>query len=771
MKHYINVRGGKENFYSLAPFFQGERPDGQTLSFTNYYMEIDKKPFFGICGEIHYSRIWEEYWEDEIVKMKMGGVNIIAAYVFWIHHEEEEGIFNFSGRRNLRKFVELCAKHNLYAIVRIGPFDHGEVRNGGIPDWMYGKPCEVRSLDDLFLSYTKRLYSRLAEELSGLYYKDGGPIIAAQIDNEYMHSAAPWEITTGISNEWLPGGDRGEAYLLRLRDMAWEAGIAVPFYTCTGWGGAPTPVELMPLWGGYAFRPWLFYRTKGEHPATEEYIYRDNHNNDITETYNFKPFYLPETKPYLCCEMGGGMFCSYNYRFQLEFESVDAMANIKTASGCNMLGYYMFHGGTNPKGKHTPFLNEGQTPKLSYDFQAPLGEYGQVRDSFRRLRCIHFLTKTFEGILCTAKTILPDGSQDISPKDADTLRFALRINETGEGFLFINNYQDHVQNQAKAGETIVIQLPKNEIVIENIDLAAGENCVLPINLNIGGIHLRYALAQPLCMFAVNSELYAFFFTPKGMRPSYYFDADVNLRKVSGPVTVEQYSVLCSPDEMTVFSVETNRSKVHFATLTRGQSLNFQYVDYNGRPAALLTDATVIASQGSIRLEHDTNQVGFSVFPGDVLPIPQNAETLDGGNGDLFSRYRLEKDLVEIIPKLEQIGPSRYLVTIPPLDMGIMKDVILQIDYTGDIGQAFIDGDMIADNFWNGAVWEIGLREFAERLASNPLTLYIVPIKEGSSVNVESTMAGRREENIRVSSCVHDVKAAVLYEWELNRKEQ
>jgi hypothetical protein len=367
--------------------------------------------------------------------------------------------------------------------------------------------------------------------------------------------------------------------------------------------------------------------------------------------------------------------------------------------------------------------------------------------------------------------MLPEGSQDIRAKDADTLRFALRINETGEGFLFINNYQDHVQNKAKAGETIVVQLPEDEIVIENIDLAAGENCVLPINLNIGEIRLRHALAQPLCMFEANSELYAFFFTPEGMRPSYYFDAGVNLRKVSGPATVEQYSVFCSPDEMTVFSAETNSGRVHIATLTRGQSLNFQYVNYNGRPAALLTDATVIASHGSIKLEHNTNQVEFSVFPGDILPIPKNAETPDRGNGDMFSRYRLKKDPVGIIPELEQIGPSRYLVTIPPLDMRKMKDVMLRIHYTGDIGQAFIDGDMIADNFWNGAVWEIGLREFAERLADNPLTLYIVPIKEGSSVNVESTMAGRREENKGLTSCVHDVKAVVLYEWELNRKEQ
>ena len=81
----------------------------------------------------------------------------------------------------------------MYVIVRIGPFCHGEVRNGGLPDWLYGKPFEVRSLDPGFLDYTRRLYREYAQQFEGLYYKYSGPIIAAQIENEYMHSAAPWE--------------------------------------------------------------------------------------------------------------------------------------------------------------------------------------------------------------------------------------------------------------------------------------------------------------------------------------------------------------------------------------------------------------------------------------------------------------------------------------------------------------------------------------------------------------------------------------------------
>lgn len=517
MHYKIDISHKEEKeIYALSDRFRGINPNKEELSFTNYYMEINHKPFFGISGEFHFSRCSDIYWEDEIIKMKMGGINVISTYIFWIHHEEQEGKFCFEGRRDLRKFLLLCKKHRMYVIVRIGPFDHGEVRNGGLPDWLYGKPFEARMLNEGFLFYTKRLYDRLAKEMEGLYYKDQGPIIAAQIDNEYEHSSAPWEITTGVSNEWVFVGNEGDAYMLELKKMAQESGIIVPFYTCTAWGGAAAPSkEMMPLWGGYAYRPWIFYSHKGEHPATEEYIYRDHHNNEIPATYNFEPGYQPESVPYACCEMGGGMTCSYHYRFLLPFESVDAMANIKMASGCNFLGYYMYKGGTNPKGEQGGFLNESQMPKLSYDYQAALGEFGQIRDSYKRLKLLHLFAGSFEADLCTMKTALPAGAEQIAPEDTDTLRFAVRYHKNG-GFLFINNFQDHAEMKEKKEEFVTIKTKEGDITLQPLSLNAGENCILPFHMQIGDRILIYATVQPITKLCLDGEAYYFFFTPEGM---------------------------------------------------------------------------------------------------------------------------------------------------------------------------------------------------------------------------------------------------------------
>ena len=836
MRHQIDLTAAAPKRISPLPGFSGARPDGETLSFTNYYMERKAAPFFGVSGEIHYARLWEDRWEDAILKMKAGGVNILSTYAFWIHHEEREGEFDFSGRRNLRRFVELCQKHGLYVIARIGPFCHGEARNGGLPDWLYGKPFEVRSLDGGFLECVQSWYRAVSGQLKGLFYKDGGPIIAVQLDNEYMHSAAPWEETRGLTDEWLPAGDLGDAYLLKLLEIARAEGIDAPFYTCTGWGGAATPEAMMPLWGGYAFRPWLFYERRGEHPATGEYLYRDNHNDAVPQTYNFEPLYPPESRPYLCCEMGGGMFVSYKYRFQLPYESVDAMAGVKLGSGCNMLGYYMYHGGTNPVGRSGAFMNEGQVPRFSYDFQAALGEFGQARPSYRRLRALHLLTQCFEQALCPMKTYLPAGSQDIEPEDAKTLRWAVRASADGAGFLFLNNYQDHAETLPKSGEDVTIKLPGGDVAFEGLSLAAGENCALPFNLNVGGVKLRLAHAQPLRVIETPDGTYAFFFAPEGMQPLYAFPegtvltpktdgvrvdglvariedgfAETDGVRVNGPVAriedgcadpsrvrgglvnfiagadnqgglAESGSVRHASCATPCFAATQDGRTVRFVTLSRAQSLDFSVLSYKGREVAALTEGVLLPSEDGLKIEHDQHAVSLSLFPDGVLPLrcaapesheepdaaPDGSTPLDAGIPDgregLFARYRLAKAPLKLSAAVRQVGPTRYALSIPGWDAAAAKDVLLALQYRGDIGQAFLNGAMIADNFWNGADWVIGLNEFREQLGRGPLTVYITPVRQGGRVNVESAMAGRREEAAESVGALEQVSLQPVYEW-------
>lgn len=753
-----------KKIYELGDNFAACNSKGETIDFTNYYMRKNGKAFFAISGEFHFSRMDDSRWEKEILKMKLGGINIVSTYVFWNHHEEEEGTFDFTGRRNLRKFVELCQKHGMMVILRIGPFNHGEARNGGIPDWIYGMPFEARTTAEGFLFYVRRLYSEIAGQVNGLYFEDDGPIIGIQLDNEYMHSAAPWEFSTGISDEWLSNGSEGEVYMHALKEIALSCGIKPAFFTCTGWGGATTPNDFMPLWGGYSYRPWLFYSYKGEHPATDEYIYQDFHNNEADNTYDFDPQYVPETRPYACCEMGGGMMCSYYYRFALDYKCVDAMANIKIGSGCNFVGYYMYQGGTNPFGKHGTYMNEGQVSKLSYDYQAALGEFGQERESYRRLKSLHLMLSSFEEKICPLKTIAPKGQSHIDPKDLETLRYTVR-SDGRTGFVFIDNFQDHAVMSDKHDIKLTLKL-QDELIEFDADILSGENAILPFNFDMDGILLKSATAQPLTKIANGDEETYVFMVPSGMKGKFVFEDGVRIEtsdnmvggatefKVSKDIETENAGTITTTINILVISREMandmfkiSDDRLVFTKAALLEDGNGLYIETTEQSNTLLGYPYNKFESIIANVKRDTEHPFLASF--EVCASQNLVMSLDGGATPQIT--------------CTQVSDGRYVLDFDESIIDKYWDVLLNIKYRGDIGQAFIHGRMINDNFCNGEVWQIGLKEHVDALQKDKLTIYITPLKEGAKVNADSAMAARFEQVDSKIACIDDIELQPVYD--------
>lgn len=738
MQYVINARDfHPKPLRSLGPDFAGTAPGGDRLSFNNYYMERNGRPFFPVSGEFHFSRMDPARWEDQLIKMRMGGVNVVATYVFWNHHEADEGCFDFTGRRDLRAFVGLCRKHGLYVILRVGPFAHGECRNGGLPDWLFGKPFEVRATDPGFLACVEELYARIGVQVKGLFFRDGGPIIAVQLDNEYMHSSAPWEVTTGVSDEWVSRGAESEAYILALRRLALQCGLTPAFFTGTAWGGATYSDRVMPLWGGYPYRPWLFYNKKGEHPATEEYIYEDYHRSGAHCADDFTPEYDPESRPYACCEMGGGMMCCYQYRFVYPYKSVDALANIKLGSGCNFIGYYMFQGGTNPLDSHGRFMNESQVPQRSYDYQAAQGEFGQLRESYSRLKAIHYFLRDFGDRLAPMETLLPEGASEISPTDRETLRFSVRTNGKS-GFLFIDNFQDHLSLPERQSEVVTIETLERTYRFE-IDIATDENAILPFGFDMDGVILIQANAQPVARTVIDGRPTYVFMVPEGMDGAFTFEDGADVSGEAEHFTVKKGSM--SVDVLTL-----DRAMANQMFILRDGSLVFT-------DQALLEDA-----DGGLRLE-------TTCAENEVLCCPARRLNCVETRG-AYGVRRVSAPEKAIAPAVTRTAPRRYTIQFPADALAGVKDARLQIDYRGDIGRLFLDNTMVHDNYANGDTWEFGLMEYREALKRSPLVLTIAPIREGVSVNVESAMAARSEEAVSLTAELMDVRVQPVYELKL-----
>ncbi len=233
----------------------GKSANGHDIGVNSRYLTMDGKPWLPVMGEFHFSRYPEKYWEEELLKMKAVGIQIVATYVFWIHHEEIEGEFDWSGQRNLRQFVELCTKHALLVFVRTGPCAHGEVRNGGLPDWLLMKGPVRRNTPE-YLEYVRRYYCEIGRQLRGILWKEGGPVVAIQLENEY----------------YVRSPDAGAAHVSELKRIAPECGLDAPLFTVTGWGDPEFPPrEVIPVFGVYPDEFWT--STLENSPPNAAYLF------------------------------------------------------------------------------------------------------------------------------------------------------------------------------------------------------------------------------------------------------------------------------------------------------------------------------------------------------------------------------------------------------------------------------------------------------------------------------------------------------------------
>ena len=153
----------------------------EVYSYNSEYLTCNARPILPIMGEFHFSRYPEGEWKTALKNMQQGGVDIVATYVFWIHHEEVEGEWDFSGRRNLKAFLKCCQETGMKVWLRIGPWAHGECRNGGFPDWLVEKEkrgkLSLRTDDPQYLKYVDLFFTKIAEQADGYMHKDDGPVI------------------------------------------------------------------------------------------------------------------------------------------------------------------------------------------------------------------------------------------------------------------------------------------------------------------------------------------------------------------------------------------------------------------------------------------------------------------------------------------------------------------------------------------------------------------------------------------------------------------
>jgi hypothetical protein len=710
---------------------------GHSLTVNSRYLELDGKPWLPVMGEFHYSRYPAGEWETELRKMRAGGVDIVASYVFWNHHEDTEGVFDWSGQRDLRRFVGLAAQVGLRFFLRPGPWVHAESRNGGFPDWLVAAG-EVRCNDPRYLARVARLYQEIGAQLRGLLWADGGPVLGVQLENEYDRVG--------------PGA--GAEHIAELKRLAIAAGLTVPLYTVTGW---PTldipPREVVPISGAYPDGFW--FGDPGALPPSGVYVF--NTSRAIGEMGNVEgtPARGRIDKlhyPFFLAEAGGGMHVAYHRRPVLSTDDVAATTLVQIGSGASLYGYYMYHGGTNPR----PGLNETQAsgypndvPILGYDFRAPLGQYGQMRPSYGRLRTLHQFLAAFGAELAALESVLPIGGT-VDAADRSRLRVALRGAED-RGFLFLNNHVRHhpmpdfagvrlrveASGAPSAGTTErAIDLPRAPV-----DIPSGAYAIWPIGLRVGAARLRYATVQPLTRWTEDGRQTLVCFRHPAIAAELAFDP-ATVRAIEAPAAWLHDGLVTPPaaEEPQRFAI-VDAAGIRHTVVLLSQALADQclVVRLAGRDRLVLAahgvypdgDALVVSAP------HD-QELGVSVYPADDLA--PGAARPGGFVGYQAGVAPIALPLVEVervtdhpAPPAIRLGPhvpwrpgpvplapddasydqaTRVRLRLPAAIPTGRGRVLLEIDYLGDAARLYADGQLVDDHFYDGEPWWVGVDRFA-----------------------------------------------------------
>jgi beta-galactosidase len=747
------------------------------LDVNSRYLSLDGQPWMPVMGEFHYSRFPEQEWATELAKMKAGGVDIVASYVIWNHHEPYEGQWLWDGQRNLSRFIDLAAEAGLLVYLRPGPWVHAEVRLGGFPDWLPATG-PLRCNHPVYLGHVKRFYDQIGAQVKGRLWCDGGPIVGLQLENEYG--------STG------PGA--GKDHIAELKRLAIDAGMTVPLYTVTGW---PTldipPTEVLPVSGAYADGFWQGSREalppSGVFLFNTRRVIGEMGNVDGTPAAG-----LIDTEHYPFClaEAGGGMHQSYHRRPVISTDDVYATTLVQLGSGANLYGYYMYHGGTNPVCETGP-LNETQAsgypndvPQWGYDFHAPLGQYGQVRPSWGRLRLLHQFMQAFGDTLAPLVAVLPEAGP-LDPADREQARVSVRAvgadADSMEGFVFVNHHVRHHPLPAKTGQHWLLQPQQGEALrlpsTGTVDLQPGMAFIWPVGQRLGTLRMRQATVQPLTRWTdAEGGVTWVGFAIDGIEAEVLVDGQGLADLKAEGATVETLPGgarrvrLVPSDAPQLIELITSDGLTHrVLVLSQTIAALSQRMRLGGRERLVSSShpAFLDADGQTLRLQRPATDSGrLCIHPADGLtgerhlagvtwaywawaPEPALHWTLQpplqqaAGDAPAIQwgpHISWRDGPVPLVPDEDaHRAAARWTLTLPPQALEALRATSgqrlwLTLDLVGDVARLWIDGQLVDDRFCDGSRWQIALDRWLDGGAVPRIELSLLPIAADLPVFLE-----------------------------------
>ncbi|WP_375289889.1 beta-galactosidase [Qipengyuania sp.] len=494
--------------------------DGRSL-----LIDGERKIIWG--SEMHYFRLPSpDLWRDILQKMKANGFNTVALYFDWGYHSPKQGVYDFSGIRDVDRLLTIAQEEGLYVITRAGPYVNAELSRGGYPGWMVNQRARARTDDpeyeaagDEWLTRINAIIAR--HQINGDGKGNSGSVILHQIENELA-------VTT----------PKQRRYMDHLYAKAREDGITVPiFHNDQGRNGYWVPESSdvpetvagptdMYAWDSY---PGGTCTVGGEvtrgSPAPDFGYYGPGGARGGSSA-------SPKT-PGFAAEFGGGWFDYWGSNGGYECNAVQrgrryqrVFYGTNLANGIGIQSFYMGYGGTSWGWLPAPVVF------TSYDYGAAISEVRTVRDKAKELKQLGGLIEAVPDLA----GMVPAGKPTIS---TDKVRiYHNRRPETDARFLMVT--QNPSNGRADIRFNFTIDLPGGSYRIPSsgdMELNGFDAKWLIANVTLGGQKLVYSTSELQTALTVDGKETVLFYGREGEagETALRYSSEPQVRVIEGDV--------------------------------------------------------------------------------------------------------------------------------------------------------------------------------------------------------------------------------------------
>ncbi|MGH3167717.1 MAG: beta-galactosidase [Trebonia sp.] len=446
-------------------------PGPQAVTFDQYSLSVGGERMFVFSGEFHPFRLPSpSLWRDILQKMKSNGYSAVCSYFNWSYHSPAPGTYDFTGVRDMDRYLDMAAETGLYVLARPGPYINGELNGGGFPGWLLSRPGHGRTDESGYLDYALEWMHEINSVLARHQVTDGsGTVLLYQIENEY---AAFLTSSTGID------------YMSALYTQARNDGITVPIYhNDKGRNGDWVPGSFPAPDTNYLYA-FDGYPSASGTPVDWGYFGSGGKTGGSTAS--------PAT-PGFMAEFGGGWFdpwggapwdgAGYAYERALDdatYERTFYLTNV--ANGIKIHNVYMTFGGTSWGWLPAPIVY------TSYDYGAAIDESRQLTSKIPAMKEVGYLLSSVPDI-----TKL-DPDTPVTPSNSLVKAYHLSNPDTQAHFFFLRN--DHYTQDLTF--TVPISTPAGDYTIPQngtVELDTKDIKVVVANYQLESGLLVYSTSQ------------------------------------------------------------------------------------------------------------------------------------------------------------------------------------------------------------------------------------------------------------------------------------